>query len=41
VIHAAEEFSGGATDDMSAVVIRVLDGHTTGWRLPLTDDGLE
>lgn len=41
VIQAAEDFSGGATDDMSAVVIRVLDGQAPGWRLPLSDDGLE
>jgi hypothetical protein len=42
VIHAAEDFSGGATDDMSVVVIRVLgDGQSPSWRLPLPDDGLE
>lgn len=34
VIHAAQEFSGGATDDMSVVVIRVRDGQPPGWRLP-------
>lgn len=41
VIHAAEEFSGGATDDMSAVVIRVLDGSAPGWRLPATNNVIE
>lgn len=38
VINAAQEFSGGVTDDMSAVVIRVLeDGGKARWRLPLPE----
>lgn len=36
VINAAEEFSGGPSDDMSVVVIRMLeDGGKERWRLPL------
>ncbi|HEY3265873.1 MAG TPA: SpoIIE family protein phosphatase [Armatimonadota bacterium] len=35
VIAAAQEFSGGPTDDMSLVVIKVLeDGGKTRWRMP-------
>jgi sigma-B regulation protein RsbU (phosphoserine phosphatase) len=42
VIHAAEDFSGGATDDQSVVIIRVLDdGQAPGWRVPVSDDDLE
>jgi sigma-B regulation protein RsbU (phosphoserine phosphatase) len=42
VINAAQEFSGGVTDDMSALVIRVLeDGNKGRWRLPLPETALD
>ena len=41
VINAAQQFSGGVTDDMSALVIRVLeDGGKSRWRLPMPESEL-
>lgn len=41
VINAAQQYSSGVTDDMSVVVIRVLeDAGKNRWRLPLPESSL-